>query len=236
MTDTLTKIVGNQQGYDKFIKGKMVKENVVDITACFHPNNPKSYPGSYGMLAYAQQVKKNNSMFKFADRVGDLAMGGMIVFASTVNAVDGIDDEMKALLSEYQESFGAGYFRETVDSYRQEKGLEGIGYTLGHGFSGRYVNGDDQFDDNSFTVDIAGVDSETLQGIAEDLCHNFSQQSVLVRDYNENKTYLVNGNRSTTEDNEEVSEQNEVDNLVEGKINMSDIVSLSTKLFKSEGK
>lgn len=188
-------IKANQEGFKKFIKGKKVTENVIDITACFHPKNPKSYPGAYGMMAYASEVRKNNSMFKFADRIGDLAMGGMIVFASTVNAVDGIDDEMKALLSEYQESFGDSYFRETIDSYRQEKNLDGIGYTLGKNFAGRYVTGDDQFDDNSFTVDIAGVDSETLQGIAEDLCHNFSQESVLVRDYNENKTYLVNGNR-----------------------------------------
>lgn len=205
MVDTLTRIQGNQKGYEEFLKGKKVKANVTDITMCFHPNSPKSFPGVYGMMAYASDVRKNNSMFKFADRVGELPLGGMIVFASTVNAIDGIDDEMKALLSEYQESFGAGYFRETVDSYRQEKNLEGIGYTLGKNFAGRYVTGNDEYDDNSFTVDIAGVDSETLQGIAEDLCHNFSQESVLVRDYNENKTYLVNGNRAETNDTEEVS-------------------------------
>ena len=199
MEQIRTKIDENQKKFEELKRGTKVKDGIFNITASFHPNNPSYFPGVYGMHLYTAQVKENNKKFtRHADKVMDFENnGGMIVLSTDVNAVYGIDSEMKSLITEYQRSFGEGYVSETIETYKNETNGDPVGFTIGSGFSGRYVSEDGHiYDENSITIDISGVDSETLQHIAEDLCHNFTQETVLVKDFNNMQTYLVNGNRA----------------------------------------
>jgi hypothetical protein len=69
------------------------------------------------------------------------------------------------------------------------------GYTLGKNFKGSYTGKNGiPFNEKSFTIYIAGVDSNALILIASEFCREFKQETVMVRDFNKNatKVYFVN--------------------------------------------
>lgn len=90
--------------------------------------------------------------------------GGMIIFSTEVNAV------------------------ELIQKY------ELIGWTVGKFLSGRYTDRTGKvYDENSLSVEVVGINSETLINLAEDICRDFEQETVLVKDYNSQKILFVNG-------------------------------------------
>jgi hypothetical protein len=188
----------NQEQFNELISGIVINSNVKDITACFHPNDIKEFPGVYAMHSYNEAVKKNNNSFNRVSKITqEVNNGGMIVLSSDINVIGDNEDnkDNKAEGTNYQRSFGKEYISSTIDNYISEKNLDGIGHTIGKNFSGRYVKNGQVYDENSFTIDLADIDSKTLLDIAADLAHNFQQKEVLVRDFNVNKTYFVDGNR-----------------------------------------
>lgn len=188
----VTVLNNNIENFKKLTSSIKVREGVFDITNCFHPTSNK-YPGVYGMGLYLKEIKKNNNSFKRLSKITDtIQNGGMIVLSSDINNEE-TDKQQEG--TEYQRSFGESYITNTIENYLTEKNLQGVGYTIGKGFSGRYVTPNASFDENSFTIDMADIDSDKLIDIASDLAHNFHQTAVLVRDYNKNKTYFVNGER-----------------------------------------
>jgi len=69
------------------------------------------------------------------------------------------------------------------------------GYTVGKNFKGSYIGKNGlSFNEKSFTIDIAGVDSDALVLMATEICREFKQETVMVRDFNKNKSkvYFVN--------------------------------------------
>lgn len=70
-------------------------------------------------------------------------------------------------------------------------------WTIGKFLNGRYKADNGQiFDENSISVELLGVDTNTLVKFAEELCRTFKQESVLVKDYANNKIYFVDGDDS----------------------------------------
>lgn len=66
-------------------------------------------------------------------------------------------------------------------------------YTLGRNFTGSYKNKNGiTINKNSFTITIDGVDSDILILIASEICKEFKQETVMVRDFNKSKVYFVN--------------------------------------------
>ena len=66
-------------------------------------------------------------------------------------------------------------------------------YTLGRNFTGSYKNKNGiTINKNSFTIGIDGVDSDILILIASEICKEFKQETVMVRDFNKSKVYFVN--------------------------------------------
>lgn len=66
-------------------------------------------------------------------------------------------------------------------------------YTLGRNFTGSYKNKNGIIiNKNSYTIGIDGVDSDILILIASELCKEFKQETVMVRDFNKSKVYFVN--------------------------------------------
>lgn len=47
------------------------------------------------------------------------------------------------------------------------------------------------FNENSLSLEIVGVDIDTLISIAEDICKEFNQWLVLVKDYSSNRIFSV---------------------------------------------
>lgn len=182
----------NIENFKKLTASVKLRSGVYDITNCFHPTSNK-YPGVYGMSTYLKEIENNNNSFKRFSKITDtIENGGMIVLSSDINNEEA-DNKQDG--TQYQRSFGESYITNTIENYLTEKNLRGIGYTIGKEFSGRYVTKGATFDEHSFTVDIADIDTDKLVDIASDLAHNFHQTAVLVRDYNKNKTYFVNGER-----------------------------------------
>jgi hypothetical protein len=69
------------------------------------------------------------------------------------------------------------------------------GYTVGKKFKGSYTGKNGiQFNETSYTIDISGIDSTGLKLIATEICREFKQETVMVRDFNNNatKVYFIN--------------------------------------------
>lgn len=69
------------------------------------------------------------------------------------------------------------------------------GYTVGKNFRGSYTSKNGMvFNEKSYTIDIAGIDSDALKLIASEICREFKQETVMVRDFNDGatKVYFVN--------------------------------------------
>jgi hypothetical protein len=47
------------------------------------------------------------------------------------------------------------------------------------------------YDESSLSVEIVGITSDVLNKVAEELAQEFKQETVLVKNYDENKIYLV---------------------------------------------
>jgi len=74
-------------------------------------------------------------------------------------------------------------------------------YSLGNIFNGNYLDeAGNVYSEKSTTLEIAGVDTKILFDIAEEIAVEFKQESVLVKDYNKNKIYLVNSDKTGSYD------------------------------------
>ena len=66
------------------------------------------------------------------------------------------------------------------------------GITIGNFVKGRYKADDgSMYDGKSLSIEIIGISTETLNSVAEDLTKEFKQETVLVKSYEINQSYLV---------------------------------------------
>lgn len=68
-----------------------------------------------------------------------------------------------------------------------------VGWTIGHYLDGRYTNprNGHQYDENSLSVEIIGVDLEQLVKISMELCTACAQESAPLKDYSSGRVLLV---------------------------------------------
>lgn len=64
-------------------------------------------------------------------------------------------------------------------------------YAIGCFLNGRYTVEEISFDDNSLSIEIIGVDTDTLIKIAKTFCKTFDQEIIIVKDYFTNKTTIL---------------------------------------------
>lgn len=125
-------------------------------------------------------------------RPDDNERGGIIVFSTDVNAVMLDNRKIINFLKQKLETIKNRLnFTKKVDKIAAKNNL--VGWTIGHYLNGRYTakNGK-QYGENSISVEIIGVESSTLKKIAEELCDSFSQESVLLKDYNTGEIFFMN--------------------------------------------
>lgn len=126
--------------------------------------------------------------------------GGVIIFSADLNSTladaQTFKDKVKFFFDSKWKTF---LNRLNVDDRVRKILLDKYklpGYTFGKGFSGNYTGKNGiTFNEKSFTIYIAGVDSNILVLIATEICREFKQETVLVRDFNSDgrpRVYLVN--------------------------------------------
>ena len=131
--------------------------------------------------------------------------GGIIVFSTDVNAVvlnkNGFINKLKQFLATFLQRWNKDKkIHRVINKFNNEVYKETndwIGaYSLGNFFKGKYVgdNGE-MFDDRSLSIEINGLSSKGLLRLAEYICQDFLQETVLVKDLNTNKIYLANSKK-----------------------------------------
>lgn len=162
---------------------------------------------------YLEAVKMNTPFILPSDRVfynfnGDtltegISMnfedgfkGGIIIFSTDVNATvegDGLIDKIKGYFK--------GMFNSIANRLMNGRKLDGVlekfeevqGYSVGNFFRGRYFDRQSgkKYSEKSLSIEIIGVSSDLLVGIAEQIAVEFDQKEVLVKDHNNGKIFLV---------------------------------------------
>ena len=66
-------------------------------------------------------------------------------------------------------------------------------FSIGNFFKGKYIDlkTGKTFNEKSISVELLGIPSDVLVAIATDICKEFKQQSVIVKDFNKNAFYMV---------------------------------------------
>jgi hypothetical protein len=127
----------------------------------------------------------------------ELSPGGQIVFSTDVNAV--LKDKQafirhaKRLMFTYWNRLTRSKRIDTtmVDMLKQ-RGIDS-GWSIGNLYKGRYYSrvNDQLFNEKSLAVDIRGVPLEFVKEVALKLRTNFKQETVLVIDNSNGKSYLL---------------------------------------------
>ena len=126
--------------------------------------------------------------------------GGIITFATTVNSVN-LDSRriINAIKKKAASITNALTVNRKVNSVAKKNGV--VGLTIGHFLTGKYLdrkNVEDSttgevhevvtvFDEKSLSLEVVGITYEQLIHIAEDMCIEFKQDSVLVKSYETGK-------------------------------------------------
>lgn len=125
--------------------------------------------------------------------------GGVIVFSTDVNVLNG-----EKGIEKYKKEFG-NFWKTTKDRvlkhtkleqirnlFNQNQGKPFYAYSVSHAFRGKYQGDDGKlYDGKSVTFEINGISSESLLKLAELVAKFFGQETVLVKDLNNNKIYLA---------------------------------------------
>lgn len=129
--------------------------------------------------------------------------GGMIVFSTDVNAVvdNAEKSKIKAFLKKlYYTTMNHISKYSMINNLIQQWNKEFAdiddfylgALTIGKNYQGRYVGDNNKiYNEKSTSIELGGVPSEMLILFAVELCKMFKQESVLVKDFNTNRIFLV---------------------------------------------
>ena len=125
--------------------------------------------------------------------VPDDERGGIIVFSEEVNAVKMFENRLVNWLKQKAKTMRNKFSgTKYVDEIVQKHDL--VGWTVGYFLKGRYTGRDGKvYSEDSLSVEIVGVSDDTLISIAEEICRKFDQETVLVKEYSNNRLLFVNG-------------------------------------------
>ena len=134
--------------------------------------------------------------------------GGIIVFSIEVNAVKLSDNKfLNKIKQKLLTTLHRLTYKSKVDKIANDNEL--VGWTIGKYLNGRYTAKDGKtYGEDSLSLEIIGVTTDTLIKIAEELCVAFKQESCLVKDYSKNRVFFVEANL----DESYMSRIKEVDN------------------------
>ena len=122
--------------------------------------------------------------------------GGIITFSTDVNSVKLSNNEFINKLKQFGETLKNRFrVKKKVDKVLQKN--EVFGCTVGNFMHGRYYDKSGKvYDERSMSVEIIGMTYEDLIKIAEQLCAEFKQETVLVKSNGEHHLVFVNSNNN----------------------------------------
>ena len=182
----------------------------------FHPNNAKM-PNGIGVQrgGYLYECRKNKNSFILSEGIHsnqyglEKYRGGIIVFSTDVNAIELSSNRFKNIIKQTIETFKNRYFRKNIlgkvinkfNKYSNNNEYIGA-YTIGNLFTGNYIGDNGEiYSEKSSCIEVNGLSSKALIFLAEYIARVFKQETVLVKDLNKNKIFLVNPKRSDGEAN-----------------------------------
>ena len=126
--------------------------------------------------------------------VDDRSKGGIIVFSTDVNAVKQSENKIINWVKQKVKTLeNRLFYNKKLDKIANDK-EEVYAWTIGKYLHGRYKAKDGAvFDENSLSIELLNVSTETLISFAEEVCRQFNQETVLVKDYANDKIMFVNG-------------------------------------------
>lgn len=187
---------------------KALGKSAIKEVKYFHPSGRKELPnGSFHQKGgFIRECRVNANSFVLSEDIHGEQYGmadyrgGVIVFSTDVNAVRLHDNRflnfVKQFLKTQSQRLNKGKkVHGIINKFNGETDTDDyIGaYSLGNFFKGKYVgdNGE-MFNDKSLALEINGLSSKGLMRLAEYISKEFLQETVLVKDLNVNKIYLVN--------------------------------------------
>ncbi len=195
-TDNFNK---NQEAFKKIFGPYQVTNKTRDFTKCFHPEGKLGFQGIWSMGGWEKLSKQNAQAFKKHNFTQEQEnKGGMIVFPQEIKNLLNCEDKEKAeealnSLHKEQKEFAKQLYSSSL-LYNFTQKHKGTEYFFGRGFLGKFPSYTNYFfDKNSLTLEISRVTSEDLIKLAEDIADIFFQEILVVKDYNNDKIYLVNG-------------------------------------------
>lgn len=189
---------------------RMIGGTAVREIKYFHPTGKPMPNGSYIQRGgYLNECRLNTNAYTLDEGVhGEqygLAKyrGGIITFSTDINAMELSDNPLINKIKQTVETFKQRLNKDkmihkAITLFDKENNEEYIGsYSVGHFFKGRYV-GDkgEMFNEKSISVEVNGLGSKSLVNLAERIADMFRQETVLVKDLNTNKIFLVDSEPS----------------------------------------
>lgn len=121
--------------------------------------------------------------------------GGIITFSTDMNSTILSNDKVINFLKQKIVTIVNRITAiKKIDKVAQNFKLKG--WTVTKGLHGKYIDRKNGvvFDEKSLSVELAGISTDVLLDVAENLCNEFKQQSVLIKSYENNNIWFISGN------------------------------------------
>lgn len=117
--------------------------------------------------------------------------GGAIVFSTDVNSIELSKWGFKNWLVQKWKTFtNRLQSMKRLDKLRKKNDI--YAWTVGKGFRGVYTGKNGKtFDENSIVLDIIGQKFSKVVKVAKEICQEFDQECVMVKDYETNQIYFI---------------------------------------------
>ena len=124
----------------------------------------------------------------------EVGYGGAIVFSTDVNSVELSKWGFKNWLIQKWKTFTNRFKSMNIlDKLRRKNDI--YAWTVGKGFHGAYTGKNGKtFDENSLVLDIIGQKFTKVVKVAKEICEEFDQECVMVKDYETNQIYFIDAN------------------------------------------
>ena len=154
----------------------------------------------FGNHPFSIKYDRNKEIFSVSleeesvNRVFDDEEGGIIVFSTDVNAVKLSDNQVINWVKKKFYTLKNRLVKGSMlDKIADKNNITAM--TVGYYLQGRYkAQNGSVFTEHSLSIEVLGVDTDTLFSLAEDICRDFKQEAVLVKSYHDGGIYFVDNN------------------------------------------
>lgn len=103
------------------------------------------------------------------------------------------DSLNEATCQEFENAKNGGIITFSTDVSNIQLLNHNVAWTIGNYFNGRYKykNGK-SFNKKSLSLEIMGISSQQLLNMSKEICADFHGETVLVKDFSQNKIFLIN--------------------------------------------